>query len=401
MKGNMENKKQYVIDTNVLLEDPNALFKLRNGNENKVYLPYHVLLELDKFKKNSKLAHIVARVIQYLIENPDHYQILNSGDIAPKYAKMVDHHILEEIQQSGLKQPILVTNDKMFQLQARLQGIQSEIYKESVPFKSEAEYFTGFVSGRDGAIPNAFMWNDQGKPVFFGTHHEKVIDYQHRIWKVIPRNVFQNLALELMTCPDIHIVSVQSEAGYGKSFLALASALYLVLEKKSHEKIYIVKPMIEIGQKLGYLPGTVEEKMEPYTRYISDLMVKLHRLRTANKVFVDHETYPLRFNSKFFEILPLAYIRGMNIENAVVIIDEMQNMARAECRALLSRLGEGVKCICLGDIHQVDNPYLNQENNGLNWIVKKFKGSSIYSHIVLKGDKSRGPITDLVINSVL
>jgi PhoH-like ATPase len=91
----------------------------------------------------------------------------------------------------------------------------------------------------------------------------------------------------------------------------------------------------------------------------------------------------------------------MNIENAVVIIDEMQNMSRAECRALLSRLGEGVKCICLGDINQVDNPYLNKENNGLNWIVKKFKGNNIYSHIVLKGDKSRGPITDLVINSGL
>ena len=397
----MKIKKHYIIDTNVLLEDPDALFKLRNGNENTVYIPYHVLLELDKIKKNSKLAHIVARVIQYLVENPEHYQILNSADIAPQYAKMVDHHILDEIQQSGLKQPILVTNDKIFQLQARLRGIQSEIYKESVPFKSEAEYFTGFVTGREQAIPNAFMWNDQGKPVFFGIHGEKIIDYQHRIWKVTPRNVFQNLALELMTNPDIHIVSIQSEAGYGKSFLALATALYLVIEKKWHEKIYIVKPMIEIGQKLGYLPGRVEEKMEPYTRYISDLMIKLHRLRAANKVFADNETYPPQFNTKIFEILPLTYIRGMNIENAVVIIDEMQNMSRAECRALLSRLGEGVKCFCLGDIHQVDNPYLNQENNGLNWTVKKFKGSNIYSHIVLKGDKSRGPITDLVINSGL
>jgi len=397
----MENKKQYIIDTNVLLEDPDSLIKLRNGNENTVYIPYHVLLELDKFKKNSKLSHIVARVIQYLLENPDQYQILNSAEIAPQYAKHVDHHILDEIQQSSLKQPILVTNDKIFQLQARLRGIQSEIYKESVPFKSEAEYFTGFVSSRQQAIPNAFMWNEQGKPVFFGTHGEKVIDYQHRIWKVIPRNVFQNLALELMTNPDIHIVSIQSEAGYGKSFLALATALYLVLEKKSHEKIYVVKPMIEIGQKLGYLPGRVEEKMEPYTRYIADLIVKLHRLRAANKIFSGDESYPPQFNSKIFEILPLAYIRGMNIENAVVIIDEMQNMSRAECRALLSRLGEGVKCFCLGDIHQVDNPYLNQENNGLNWTVKKFKGSSIYSHIVLKGDKSRGPITDLVINSGL
>ena len=159
--------------------------------------------------------------------------------------------------------------------------------------------------------------------------------------------------------------------------------------------------MIEIGQKLGYLPGRIEEKMEPYTRYITDLMIKLHKLRAANKIFVDRESFPPQFNSKIFEILPLAYIRGMNIENAVVIIDEMQNMSRTECRALLSRLGEGVKCICLGDIHQVDNPYLNQENNGLNWIVRKFKGSSIYSHIVLKGDKSRGPITDLVINTGL
>ncbi len=397
----MENHKQYIIDTNVLLEDPDALAKLRNGNENTVYIPFHVLLELDKFKKNSKLAHIVARVIQYLIENPEQYQILNSGDISPKYAKVVDHHILDEIQQSGLKQPILVTNDKIFQLQARLRGIQSEIYKESVPFKSEAEYFTGFVSSREELVPNAFMWNDQGKPIFFGVQGEKTIDYQHRIWKVKPRNIFQNLALELMTNSDIHIVSMQSDAGYGKSYLALATALYLVMEKKAYEKIFVVKPMIEIGQKLGYLPGRVEEKMEPYTRYISDLMIKLHRLRSANKVFVENGTYPPQFNSKIFEILPLAYIRGMNIENAVVIIDEMQNMSRAECRALLSRLGEGVKCICLGDINQVDNPYLNKENNGLNWIVKKFKGNNIYSHIVLKGDKSRGPITDLVISSGL
>jgi PhoH-like ATPase len=397
----MALQKQYIIDTNVLLEDPDALVKLRNGNENTVHIPYHVLLELDKFKKNSKLAHIVARVITYLIENPEQYQILNSADIAPQYAKVVDHHILDEIQRSGLKQPILVTNDKIFQLQARLRGIKSEIYKESVPFKSEAEYFTGFVSGADKPVQNAFKWNAQGKPVFCGYRGEKVIDYQHKIWKVKPRNVFQNLALELMTNESIHIVSIQSDAGYGKSYLALAVALYLVLEKKRHDKIYVVKPMIEIGQKLGYLPGRIEEKMEPYTRYISDLVLKLHKLRPTSKLFLENGTYPPQFNSKIFEVLPLAYIRGMNIENAVVIIDEMQNMSRAECRALLSRLGEGVKCICLGDIRQVDNPYLNQENNGLNWVVKKFIGSNIYAHIVLKGDKSRGPITDLVINSGL
>jgi PhoH-like ATPase len=397
----MAIQKHYVIDTNVLLEDPNALSKLRNGNDNRVYIPYHVLLELNKFKKSPKLGHIVARVVQYLNDHPDQYKILNASGVAGAYAGLVDNFILKEILNSGLEKPILVTNDKIFQLQAALQGVKSEIYKESVPFKSEAEYFTGFVSSEEEIVPNAFRWNEQGKPVFCGIHGEKTIDYQHKIWNVLPRTIFQNLALELMVNHDIHILSVQSDAGYGKSFLALAAALYLVLQKKRYEKVFVIKPMIEIGQKLGYLPGKVEEKMEPYTRYISDLTIKLHHLRPANKVFSDAEYYPPRFNPKYFEVLPLAFIRGMNIENAVVIIDEMQNMSRSECRALLSRMSDGVKCICLGDIHQVDNPYLNQENNGLNWVVKKFKGSKIYSHLVLKGEKSRGPITDLVISSGL
>ena len=397
----MENEKHYIIDTNVLLEDPDSIFKLRNGNENSIYIPYHVLLELNKFKSNPKLGHIVARVIQHLIDYPDKFILLQTGDIADSYANLIDNYILDEIQGSGLNKPILVTNDKILQLQAGMRGIQSEIYKESVPFKSEAEYFTGFITAQDDPVPNAFAWSDQGKPVFLGVEGEKTIDYQHRIWNVTPRNIYQNLALELMIHPDINIVSLQSEAGYGKSFLALAVALYLLLEKKVHEKIYVIKPTIEIGQKLGYLPGKVEEKMEPYIRYVLDLFLKLHRMRPANKILKDPDGYPPSLDPKRFEILPLAYIRGMNIDNAVVIIDEMQNMARTECRALLSRMGEGVRCFCLGDIHQVDNPFLNQENNGLNWVVKKFKGSKIYSHMVLKGDKSRGPITDLVISSGL
>jgi PhoH-like ATPase len=397
----MENEKHYIIDTNVLLEDPDSIFKLRNGNENNVYIPYHVLLELSKVKNNPKLGHIVARVIQHLVDYPDKFILLQTHQIADSYANLIDNYILDEIQGSGLNRPILVTNDKILQLQAGMRGIQSERYKESGPFKSEAEYFTGFITAADDPVPNAFAWNEQNKPVFLGVDGEKIIDYQHRIWNVTPRNIYQNLALELMVNPNIHLVSLQSDAGYGKSFLALAVALYLLLEKKYFDKIYVIKPTIEIGAKLGYLPGKVEEKMEPYIRYVLDLVYKLHRMRPANKIFVDADIYPPALDPKRFEILPLAYIRGMNIENAVVIIDEMQNMARTECRAMLSRMGEGVKCFCLGDIHQVDNPYLNQENNGLNWVVKKFKGSKIYSHMVLKGDKSRGPITDLVISSGL
>jgi len=397
----MTVEKHYFIDTNVLLDDPGALFKLRNGNENNVYIPYHVLLELNKFKKDPRLGHIVAKVIKNLTENPDQFQVLKANGVAKSLSSLVDNYILEEIEGSGVDNPILVTNDKILQLQAGLSGITSESYKDSSPFKSVAEHFTGFVSDETDIQPNAFMWNGKGKPIFYPSEGARVIDYQNRIWNVVPRTVYQNLALELMIHSDIHVVSVQSDAGYGKSFLALATALYLTQQKKTHDKIYVVKPMIEIGQRLGYLPGKVEEKMEPYIRYIADLITKLHKLRPANRIFAEADESPLKFDPKRFELLPLTYIRGMNIENAVVIIDEMQNMSRPECRALLSRMGEGVKCICLGDIHQVDHPYLNSENNGLNWVVSKFMGSKIYGHMVLKGDKSRGPITDLVIKSGL
>ena len=397
----MNQSKAYIVDTNVLLDDPAALFKLRNGNENNVFIPYHVLLELNKFKKDPRLGHIVAKVIEHLSDHPDQFTILSTKDVAPPFAQQVDNHILDEIQGSGLDRPILVTNDKVLQLQASLQGIHSESYKDSAPFKSEAEYVTGFVENRDDLFANCFMWGESGKPVFFSNHGEKTIDYQHQIWNVVPRNVYQNLALELMTDESIHVVSMQSEAGYGKSFLALAAAFYLMLERKAYSKIYVVKPMVEIGQKMGYLPGGVEEKMEPYTRYVLDLVMKLHKMRRANRLFLHPDDHPPQLNPARFELLPLTYIRGMNIENAVVIIDEIQNMSRGECRTLLSRMGEGAKCFCLGDTRQVDHPYLNAENNGLNWIVNKFKGNRAYAHLVLKGERSRGPITDLVIKSGL
>ena len=163
----------------------------------------------------------------------------------------------------------------------------------------------------------------------------------------------------------------------------------------------MVKPLVEIGAKMGYLPGDVEEKMGPYMRYITDLLLKLHELRPANRIFQDPQADTLKLNPKRFIIQPIAFIRGMNMENCIVIVDEMQNLSRGETRALLTRMGEGVKCFCLGDTRQVDNPYLNESNNGLNWVVKKLKGYKNYAHMVLKGEKSRGPITDIVLKSKL
>lgn len=394
-------KKNYVLDTNVLIENPQAIVNLKNGQENNIFIPYHVLIELNQLKTNQRIRHIVAKVVDVLLEHRDSIQFIqNDASISPFTQEIVDNYILKEIQSTTIQDPILVTNDRILQLQAGLAHIKSEEFRDSKPFESESQLYTGFVADGEETVTNCFTWQD-GKPIFHGADGDECINYSTSVWNVKPRSVYQNLALMLMQNPTIDLVSMQSEAGFGKTFLALATSLYLVLEKRLYEKIFIVKPTIELGSKLGYLPGDVKEKMEPYVKYIHDLLLKLHESRPANKVFLNPNDDQLRYNTKKFEILPLNYIRGMNIENAVVIVDETQNLSRNEVRALLTRMGEGVKCFCLGDTSQVDNPYLSASNNGLNWIVRKFKGFGNYAHIVLKGDRSRGPITDLVLKSKL
>ena len=394
-------QKNFVLDTNVLIENPKCIATLRNGQENKIHIPYTVLTELDKLKRDPRVGHIVAQAVK-LILNDDLLTVFR-----PEFAETLtddtaDDRILKETFHSEIKEPILVTNDRILQIKAGLYNLKCEGYKDSNPFRSDSQLYTGFIEEGEEVIANCFRW-EKGTPVFYGAGGSKQISYTHNVWGVKPRNIYQNLALELMLNNNINLVSIQSEAGYGKTFLALASALYLALEKKDnpYEKVYLVKPIWEIGAKMGFLPGNVEEKMQPYTRYIKDLAVKLHEQRPANRIFIDNDSDLYRFNQKKFEILPIAYIRGMNLDNCIVIIDEMQNMSRAEVRAMLTRMGEGVKCLCLGDTRQVDNPYLNESNNGLNWVVKKLKNNKEYAHMVLKGEKSRGPITDMVIKSGL
>ena len=393
--------KNFVLDTNVLIENPKCIMALRNGAENVIHIPYTVLTELDTLKRDGRIGHVVAQAVTSILDDPL-VQIFppNGHNFTPEMS--ADDRILREIGHQTFSEPILVTNDRILQIKARVFGIPCEGYRDSVPFQSESQIYTGFVEDSEETVPNSFRW-EAGTPVFQGPDGPKPIGYTHEIWGTKPRTVYQNLALELMLDPRIDLVSLQSEAGYGKTFLALAAALYLTLERKDnpYKRIYLVKPLVEIGAKMGYLPGDVEEKMGPYVRYITDLLVKLHEIRPANRIFQDHQADTLKLNPKRFIIQPIAFIRGMNLENAVVIVDEMQNLSRNETRALLTRMGEGVKCFCLGDTRQVDNPYLNESNNGLNWVVKKLKGYKNYAHMVLKGERSRGPITDIVLKSKL
>lgn len=381
-------KKTYVIDTNVLLEDDNCIEVLRNGQENNIVIPYKVIEELNGLRKDPKKRELVLRAVSAILKNFDGVQFAK-GNGAPNKDVAVLKSLFEEGNGSTL-----ITNDRIFGLLCRIEGIASEEYRASKPIQSESESYTGVIKQGETPVPNCFEWID-GRPYYHSNTGKRPICYEHTVWNVTPRYPSQNLAFELLLDETLDLVTLQSQAGYGKTFMALAAALHLTLEKKRFEKIYVVKSPIEIGPAMGFLPGEVLEKLAPYYRPIYDLVQKLHSMRCAKRIYESEQTG--KFNRKVFEVLPLAFIRGMNIEHAIVIVDEMQNLSRTEARALLTRMGEGTRCFCLGDTKQVDNPYLNEFNNGLNWIVSLCKGQPNYGHLVLKGARSRGPITDLAL----
>jgi PhoH-like ATPase len=400
-------KKCYILDTNALIENPDCIDMFRNGEENRVLIPYSVIMELDRLKKRADLSHIIS-LIAARLENDTKLDIIKIPHKAYLGSETNDDDILEDIRYAHdnadcfIKgfDPVIVSNDRMFRVRLVIEGFSAQEFRDSKPFHSESQLYTGFIKESDEKITNCFYWDANGQLWFEGK--EAYIDYEHNPWGVKPRTVYQNCAMELMLSHHIDAVTLQSEAGFGKTYIALACAFHLVLQKpKAFDRIFIFKPVVEIGEKLGYLPGDEKEKLAPYMRGILDLIVKLHGQRPANSLFMDPQNARLELNPKKIEIVSLNFIRGMNIENAVVIIDEAQNMTRYQTRALLTRMGENVKCYVLGDTNQVDHPYLNSSNNGLNWIVKKFKGYQNYGHMVLKGTKSRGPITDLVLKTGL
>lgn len=398
-------KKNYIVDTNVLLDNPDCIKILRNGEENEIYIPYIVLLELQKLKSEKRLSYIVSQALTS-IEESDFIHFIKSENVTYESNKN-DLIIIEDIKKANIKDPILITNDKALRIISKTNGIQSEQFADSLPFKSESELYTGFIEDEKDIVNNCFMWKE-GKPVFYGYKQEpRVIDYEYNIWgeTVKPKNIYQNLAMDLLMNDDIDVVSIQSNPGYGKSYLSLAAAFTKVFQVKKNKfkKIFFLKPTVEIGDSLGFLPGDLNDKLFPYMKYMYDLVWKLYSLRTKNnKILQDGSTYnKIILNTEYIEILPVQYIRGMNLENCILIIDEAQNLNRLNLRSILSRCCDNVKAIVLGDINQIDNAYLNKWNNGLNWVVKSFFDAPNYAHLVLKGNKSRGPITDLVIKSGL
>lgn len=400
-------KKKYILDTSVLLDDHKSIEILRNGVENEIFIPKKVLDELDGLKKNNAKRQQVLRVLEELELHKDHVTVLKTGE----YEDKPDNKILEEIiKLDGFTEYTFVTNDRLFRLKAEKEGLSVEEYKSSNPFLVESEQYTGFIElyNDRGKVedfskwPNSFHFSETGKLMYYSGKEKKVEEVPEHleIWKIKGWDVYQRALMHLLLDDDVLVTSISGNAGSGKTLIALAAALHLVLQEKKHKKIYVTTSNIEATEELGFRPGDVDEKFFPLIRHAVMLVNKLHEIRPANKLFIDPNAQNLEFNKKVIEFMPLNFLRGMTLENCVIVAEELQNLSRIELKTLTSRCGENVKFIATGDLNQIDNQYLNKDNNGLNWLVKSFKGDKRYGHLKMAGKRARGAICEMT-NSLM
>jgi len=348
-----------------------------------------------------------------------------------------DHVILatamDENLSNGNRKTIVVSRDINMRVICDAIGITSEDYCENQIIKKDSDLYTGFceILVDDQTIdhfyadepifidkdespllhPNQFVMlvsssNEKKtglcKFLDYNLPVEKVADYKNGLWGVKARNKEQAFGLDLLMDPEIQVVSLIGKAGSGKTLLAIAAGLEQVLpncsiEKLSsrpnskmkaltedgiYKKLVVSRPVMPMGKDIGYLPGSMQEKMAPWLAPIQDNL----KFLTGD----DQTTLDQYLDKGIIEMEALTYIRGRSIANAYIVIDEAQNLTAHEIKTILTRVGEGTKIVLTGDIEQIDNVYINEMSSGLTHAVEKFKHLDITGHVTLKkGERSK------------
>jgi len=426
------SKKTYILDTNVLLSDAEAINSYKN---NDVGIPLKVLEEVDKHKKRQDgvgaNARQFIRLLDALREKGDIVEGIKLGKgrgsirtlkcdlslLPDAYDRQhPDNQILAcaltEIKEVGdNKNIILVSQDINMRVKCDSVGVKTDDYIPNQIVERAEEVFTGFTQYLvDDALidrfyagekimleqkdiklyPNQFVMlvsnaNDKKTALarFKAYNHplSKTKEYKNGVWGIHAKNKEQQFALELLMDPDVKIVSIIGRAGGGKTLNALAAGLQQILDDKVYKKLIVSRPVQPMGKDIGYLPGTLEEKMSPWLAPVQD---NLEFLMGDDKAHLQ-----MLMEAGTIEMEALTYIRGRSIANAFIIIDESQNLTSHELKTIITRVGEGTKIILTGDIEQIDNAYVDATTNGLTYAVEKLKDYEISGHITLKkGERS-------------
>ncbi|UQZ32902.1 hypothetical protein C2I18_04615 [Paenibacillus sp. PK3_47] len=433
-------KKIFVLDTNVLLHDPNSIFAFK---EHEVVIPAVVLEEIDSKKRNADEIGRNARTVSRLLDGLRELGHLHSGVVLAhggtlkvelnhrSFVKVQEmfgevsndnrilavalNYLIEENEQAEPRPVVLVSKDVLVRIKADVLGITpedylsdrtgdlNELYSGYQSLMVHPSLIDEYYSNRSLSVkqlalsyplyPHEFViLKDEigtGKSALLKVNSdasrlEPLYMGNDAVWGISARNAQQRMALELLLNEDIPLVTITGKAGTGKTLLALAAGLFKVEDEHRYKKLLIARPVVPMGKDIGYLPGEKDEKLRPWMQPIYDNLEFLFDTKKAG----DIDKILMGLGS--IQVEALTYIRGRSIPGQFIIIDEAQNLSRHEVKTIVSRAGEGSKVILMGDPEQIDHPYLDAASNGLSYIVEKFKQQGISGHITLeKGERSR------------
>lgn len=429
------NKKIFILDTNVLLHDYTCIY---NFEENDVVIPIVVLEELDKFKRGNDLINFHAREFTRELDKLSGDELLSSHiPLGPGLGNLYietgrdfserinqsfpertpDHRILSIAdyicQINKERTVVLISKDINLRMKAKSLGIMAQDYQTDKVANLDDLYkgirmienvdpdtINKLYESLEGiAIDSSGIKIDEPGHQYYIlrnngasalAHYNPINKTLNRVLKqttygIDPRNAEQTFALDALTNPDIQLVSLTGKAGTGKTLLALAAALQ---QQKRYKQIFLARPIVPLANRdMGFLPGDVKEKMDPYMQPLYDnLTVIKHKFSHQSPEF-------LKINDMIKEeklvITPLAYIRGRSLSSIFFIVDEAQNLTPHEVKTIITRAGEGTKMVFTGDIEQIDSPYLDTGSNGLSYLSDKMKGQGIFAHVnLVKGERS-------------
>lgn len=451
-------KKNFVLDTNVLLHDPTAIYSFE---ENTVNVPIFVIEEIDRFKRDfTELGRNAREVSRILDEHRERGKLgqgvpMSSGgelrvwfEVAEDVqGTFLDSHTKDnlilstalKIQQNEPESPcVFVTKDVNLRVRADAMGLIAENYETdivpiselypgacelvvddelinrlhdqgeltlrtdeyvplapSLPEFSETGTMEAFYENEYVLLrgPDGSNQTSLGRMSFLHPDGEEIVIHpltrrsREDVWGVRPRNKEQAFALDALLDDDIKLVSLVGKAGTGKTLLAIAAGLRQVTDEERYQKLIVSRPIIPMGKDVGYLPGSLEEKLNPWMRPIFDNVEYLMGLTKADKRAGRGADELIDLG--LIEIEPLTYIRGRSLPDQYFIVDEAQNLTPHEVKTILTRVGENTKLVLTGDPYQIDNPYVDSESNGLTNVVSRFKGQKIAAAVTLfKGERS-------------
>jgi PhoH-like ATPase len=419
-------RERIILDANVLLHEPNSVFAYPQAH---VIIPISVIEEIDHFKKEfnetGRNARLVAQILDRIRSDgslTDGIRLSNGGvlSVFVMEEKAIQLPAFLDLKKSSNKvlavtllihrlypdNTFLVTNDINLRVRVSALGINVMAFEEKLP--NLEKFYAGLVTytvTRDDDTVLRQNGGIQPKQAVFHANQSVLVQYKETdevlicryhaeadrlmvidsfpegIWGIKARNLEQAIALDLLMDPSVHIVILAGKAGTGKTLLALAVALELMLSANQYQKILVSRPIFPMGRDMGYLPGDIEQKMEPWMQPIFDNLEFLSTNRTSPGSKTGG--YQRLLDMGLVELEPLTYIRGRSIPHRFMIVDEAQNLTPHEIKTIVTRAGAGTKLVLTGDPYQIDNPYVDTISNGLSHVIEKFQNYSLSGHVNL------------------